>query len=50
MEAPDQQANVAPERRGHHPEVELDSPEGRHLRDGFMLNHKIGGESLPDQA
>jgi hypothetical protein len=33
LEAPDQQANVAPELRGHRSEVELDSPEVLTLRD-----------------
>jgi hypothetical protein len=33
IEAADQQANVAPELRGHRSEVELDSPEVRQLRD-----------------
>jgi hypothetical protein len=33
LEAPDQQANVAPELRGHRSETELDSPEVLELRD-----------------
>jgi hypothetical protein len=35
LEAPDQQANVAPELRGHRSEVELDSPEVLELRDAY---------------
>jgi hypothetical protein len=33
LQAPDEQANVAPELRKHRSEVELDSPEGLILRD-----------------
>jgi hypothetical protein len=33
LQAPDEQANVAPELRGHRSEVELDSPEVLQLRD-----------------
>ena len=35
LEAPDQQANVAPELRGHRSEVELDSPEVLELREAY---------------
>lgn len=40
LEAPDQQANVAPELRGHRSETELDSPEVLELRDGYIYNTK----------
>jgi hypothetical protein len=40
LEAPDQQANVAPELRGHRSEVELDSPEVLDLRDAYLFNTK----------
>jgi hypothetical protein len=33
LEAPDEQANVAPELRGHRSETDLDSPEVFELRD-----------------
>jgi hypothetical protein len=35
LEAPDQQANVAPELRGHRSETELDSPQVLELRDAY---------------
>ena len=35
LQAPDEQANVAPELRGHRSEVELDSPEVLKLRDAY---------------
>jgi dephospho-CoA kinase len=35
LEAPDQQAHVAPELRGHRSEVELDSPETQFMRDAY---------------
>jgi hypothetical protein len=35
LESPDQQANVAPELRGHRSETELDSPEVLELRDAY---------------
>jgi hypothetical protein len=35
LEAPDEQANVAPELRGHRSETELDSPEVFELRDTY---------------
>jgi hypothetical protein len=35
LEAPDEQANVAPELRGHRSETELDSPEVKELRDAY---------------
>jgi hypothetical protein len=46
LEAPDQQANVAPELRGHRSEVELDSPEVFDLRDARIYNTKDGVERL----
>jgi hypothetical protein len=46
LEAPDQQANVAPELRGHRSEVELDSPEVLKLRDDYIFNEKIGIDRL----
>jgi hypothetical protein len=42
LEAADQQATLAPERRGHRSEVELDSPEVLKLRDDYIFNEKIG--------
>jgi hypothetical protein len=35
LQAADQQANVAPELRGHRSEIELDSPEVLELRDAY---------------
>jgi hypothetical protein len=46
LQAPDQQANVAPERRGHRSEVELDSPEVLKLRDDYISNEKIDIDRL----
>jgi dephospho-CoA kinase len=46
IEAPDQQANVAPELRGHRSEVELDSPEVKMLRDAYLFNRKDGTHKL----
>jgi hypothetical protein len=46
LEAADQQANVAPELRGHRSEVELDSPEVLELRDAYIFNEKIGIDRL----
>jgi dephospho-CoA kinase len=40
IEASDQQANVAPELRGHRSEAELDSPEVLQLRDAYLFNGK----------
>jgi hypothetical protein len=40
LEAADQQANVAPELRGHRSEVELDSPEVLELRDAYLYDTK----------
>jgi hypothetical protein len=40
LEAPDQQAHVAPELRGHRSETELDSPEVLDLRDAYLFNTK----------
>jgi hypothetical protein len=37
LEAPDEQANVAPELRGHRSETELQSPEVLMLRDSYIL-------------
>jgi hypothetical protein len=54
IEAADQQANIAPELRGHRSEVELDSPEMLELRDAYLYNTKqsLGqyvedGEKIP---
>ena len=46
IEAADQQANVAPELRGHRSEVEIDSPEVKELRDAWIFNHKEGMKSF----
>jgi len=46
LEAPDQQANVAPELRGYRSETELDSPEVFDLRDARIYNTKDGVERL----
>jgi hypothetical protein len=40
LEAPDQQANVAPKLRNHRSETELNSPEMHELRDGYIFNEK----------
>jgi hypothetical protein len=48
LEAPDQQANVAPELRGHRSETELDSSEVKELRDAWLFNCKDGVEQLRD--
>jgi hypothetical protein len=50
IEAPDQQANVAPELRGHRSEVEMHSPEVEELRDALMLNRKEGLDKLKRQG
>jgi hypothetical protein len=50
IEAPDQQANVAPELRGHRSEVELDSPEVKDLRDAYIFNRKDGIGKLKRQG
>jgi dephospho-CoA kinase len=42
LQAPDEQANVAPELRGHRSETELDSPEVQILRDAYIFNEKDG--------
>jgi hypothetical protein len=42
IESRDQQANVAPELRGHRSEVELDSPQVEELRDAYIYNKKSG--------
>ena len=42
LAAPDQQANIAPELRGHRSEIELKSPEVVMLRDAYMFNDKDG--------
>jgi hypothetical protein len=54
LEAPDQQAHVAPELRGHRCEVELDSPEVLELRDAYsqhpprsMATHLRAAGELP---
>jgi hypothetical protein len=40
LQAPDEQANLDPELRGHRSEVELDSPEVVDLRDAYLFNTK----------
>jgi hypothetical protein len=40
IKAADEQANVAPELRGHRSEVELDSPGMLDLRDAYLFNTK----------
>jgi hypothetical protein len=50
IEAADQQANVAPELRGHRSEVELNSPEVRELRDAWIFNRKDGMNNLRDHG
>jgi hypothetical protein len=40
LKAADEQANIAPERRGHRSEVELDRPEMLDLRDAYLFNTK----------
>jgi hypothetical protein len=50
LEAPDQQANIAPELRGHRSETELDSPEVKELYDAYMLNRKEGLDTLKSQG
>jgi hypothetical protein len=42
LQAPDEQANVGPELRGHRSEVELDSPEVRHLLESYLFDKQIG--------
>jgi hypothetical protein len=42
LQAPDEQAHVAPELRGHCSEVELDSPEVLELRDAHLYTTKQG--------
>jgi hypothetical protein len=46
LEAPDQQANLAPEQRNHRSETELDSPEVFDLRDSRIYNTKDDVERL----
>lgn len=50
IEAADQQANIAPELRGHRSETELDSPEFKELRDAYILNRKDGIDRLSRQG
>ena len=50
IEAIDQQANIAPELRGHRSEVELNSPEVRELRDAWIFNRKDGMNNLRDHG
>jgi hypothetical protein len=50
LEAPDQQANIAPELRGHCSETELQSPEVLTLRDAYIYNDKTGIDKLIDQG
>jgi hypothetical protein len=42
LEAAEQQANIAPELRGHRSETELQSPEMKDLRDAYLFNDKLG--------
>jgi hypothetical protein len=46
LQAADEQANVAPELRGHRSETELDRPEVFDLRDARIYNTKDGVERL----
>ena len=46
LQAPDEQATVAPELRGHRSETELDSSEVLELRDAWLLNGKDGVDQL----
>jgi hypothetical protein len=42
LRAADEQSNVAPELRGHRSEVELGSPEVRHLLESYLFDKQIG--------
>jgi hypothetical protein len=46
LQAPDEQANLAPELGGHRSEVELDSPDVLKLRDDYISNEKIDIDRL----
>jgi hypothetical protein len=50
LEAPDQQANIAPELRGHRSEIELQSLEVKELRDAHIVNDKTGIAKLKLQG
>ena len=50
IEAADQQANVAPELRGHRSEIELNSPEMPRIRDAHLINHKLSMEDYAEQG
>jgi hypothetical protein len=50
LEAADQQANVAPELRGHRSAVELQSPEVEELRDAYIFHRKEGIGKLKRQG
>jgi hypothetical protein len=50
LEAPDQQANVAPELRNHRSEVELNNSEVQILRAAYMFNAKDGIMPLTRQG
>jgi hypothetical protein len=50
LEAIDQQANIAPELRGHRSETKLDSPEVQILRDTDMFNATDGIMPLTRQG
>jgi len=50
IESADQQANVAPELRGHRSEVELNSPEVKELRDAYIFHRKEGIGKLKPQG
>mgnify|MGYP001564966838 CR=1 FL=1 len=48
--APDQQANIAPELRGHRSETEMNSPEIETLRDAYLYNEKTSLFFLRNQG
>jgi hypothetical protein len=50
LTAADEQANVAPELRGHRSETELDSPEVKMLRDSYVFPEKNGIDRLNDKG
>jgi hypothetical protein len=50
IEAADQQANIAPELRGHRSETEIQSPEVLSLRDAYIFNDKTGIDKLVDKG
>jgi hypothetical protein len=50
LQAVDEQANVAPELRGHRSETELDRPEIAELRDAYVLNLKHSVDQLRERG